>query len=238
MWGDTMARTTLRMAAVVAGAALVLTGCGQTKGTGGDGSGGSASSGDDKATPAVALKLDKSPFCDKLDKQAMADALGVTKALTLTRQLRPGQKYVPFPHTPKQTATSWQCEFWSDFKGSDKPRVDHYASISAMPYTKESFAKFVKERTDPKYRDKGAVCENEESALVESASTGSSQACHKKTVKTRSTYAPGYSYITYRALVDASLVVCGAGSNTDTDFEQVKTAGKKLCTDFLGTVTK
>lgn len=229
-----MARTTLRMGAVVVGAALVLTGCGQSKGTSDDGSGPSGSGGDDKATPAAALKLDKSPFCDRLDTQAMADALGVKAQLKLTRQLRPGQKYTPFPRTPKQTASAWTCEFQSPFKGSDKLRVDHYASISGRPYTKETFAAFVTDQTT-RFRDKEATCEKGQDVPLGESATSS--ACHKKTKNTKTSYAPGYSYITYRALVDGSLVICGAGSNTDADFEQVKTAGKKLCTDFLESVS-
>ena len=55
---------------------------------------------------------------------------------------------------------------------------------------------------------------------------------------TSSSYAYGESYVTYRALVDGTLVICGAGSNSGKNFEQVKVAGKKLCTDFLGAVTK
>lgn len=228
-----MAGTSYRLAAVVAGVALTLTGCGQSKA--GAGTPTSADDPSAKASPAAALKLDKSPFCAKLDKQAMADALGSTGPVTLTRSLSPGQKYHPAPGFPKTTASAWQCEFSSAFKGNDKPRVNFYASISAQPYTKASFAEYVKQRSDPKYQDKGAVCENE--AKADLVDTATSAACHKKTVSTKSTFAAGYAFITYRALVDGSLVICGAGSNTEKDFDQMKTAGKKLCTDFFETVS-
>ncbi len=234
-----MARTRTSMAAVAVGMALALSGCGQSKDSGAGGSdSGDAGSGD-KATPAASLTLEKAPFCDRLDPQAMAQALGSAKPLKLTRHLKPGQKFSPYPRAPKQAARAWTCEY-SSLPKAGSIQVNHYASVSGMPYTKDTFATYVKQVTDPKYRDKGATCETGDDPVL--GDTTLSAACTKmeKNTKTAtgSSYSYGQSFMTYRALIDGSLVICGAGSNSGKNFDQVKSAAKELCAHFLEAVAR
>jgi hypothetical protein len=160
--GGTMAGTSYRLSAVVAGVALTLTGCGQGTGTAGDGSSKAAGGASSKATPVADVKLTRAPFCDKISLTDVAATFGTPK-VKIYRSLKPGQKYKFLPGEPAAVSKNWSCDIGTN---NAKPGYEHFAYISGQPFTQAAFDTEVKTRVERSKADTKATCEKTESDVL------------------------------------------------------------------------
>lgn len=224
--------TVLIVTALAALAACGSSGTGGKPASGGSTSGGSKTSstsgGSSAGSTERSIRLAR--FCDQLDPVATAKALGV-KAVTLTEDLQPGQKFAPFQRGPKtQTATSFSCSLGTDPRKSSV--ISYlYANLTEQPLpTGLTFEKLAQQQYAA--TSQNARCTR--GPIKEWGASTDSWACASK-----SSIYPSVTE-TMRAEFGKARFTCGTGIHGDKTarLSVVVSAAHQLCNDVLTKVTR